>query len=85
MCAGWARNRKMTLKEFIPVFSEYGKLNTDMCIIKYDGADCVSSEFKLSTRLSEIPSSTSINMDSKVCYAYYEDGCLFIELESDTE
>lgn len=75
----------MTLKEFIQVFSEYEKLDTDMCIIKYDGADYVSSEFKLHTRLSEIPSLTSINMDSKVCHAYYEDGCLFVELDSDSE
>lgn len=75
----------MTLEQFIPVFSEYEKLNTDICIIKYNDADYVSSEFKLNTRLSEIPSLTSIDMDSKVCYAYYEDGCLFVELESDTE
>lgn len=75
----------MTLEQFIPVFSEYEKLNTDMCIIKYDGADYVSSEFKLNTRVCEIPSLTSISMDSKVCHAYYEDQCLFVEMESDTE
>lgn len=75
----------MTLEEFIPVFSEYGKLNTDMCIIKYDDTDYVSSEFKLNTRLCEIPSLTSIDRDSKVCHAYYEDGCLFVELESDSK
>ena len=72
----------MTLEKFIQVFCEYDKLNTDMCIIKYDGADYVSSEFKAYTKLSEIPSLTSIDMNSKVCYAYYEDGCLFVELES---
>lgn len=72
----------MTLEKFIQVFSEYGKLNTDMCIIKYDGADYVSSEFKLYTKLSEIPALTSIGMNSKVCYAYYEDGCLYVELDS---
>ena len=72
----------MTLEEFIQVFSEYDKLNTDMCIIKYDGADYVSSEFKAYTKLSEIHSLTSISMDSNVCRAYYEDGCLFVELES---
>lgn len=75
----------MTLEQFILVFSEYEKLNTDMCIIKYDGADYVSSEFKLNTRVCEIPSLTSIDMDSNVCYAYYEDGCLFVELESDSK
>ena len=72
----------MTLEKFIQIFSEYDKLNTDMCIIKYDGADYVSSEFKVYTKLSEIPTLTSISIDSKVCHAYYEDGCLFVELES---
>lgn len=72
----------MTLEKFIQIFSEYGKLNTDMCIIKYDDADYVSSEFKVYTKLSEIHSLTSISMDSTVCYAYYEDGCLYVELES---
>lgn len=72
----------MTLEKFIQVFSEYDKLNTDMCIIKYDSADYTSSEFKAYTRLSEIPSLTSIPMNSKVCHAYYEDGCLFVEVES---
>lgn len=72
----------MPLEKFMQVFSEYGKLNTDMCIIKYDGTDYISSEFKAYTKLSEIPSLTSIDMNSKVCYAYYEDGCLFVELES---
>ena len=72
----------MTLEKFIQVFCEYDKLNTDMCIIKYDDTDYVSSEFKAYTKLSEIPSLTSIDMNSKVCYAYYEDGCLFVELES---
>lgn len=72
----------MTLEKFIQIFSECEKLNTDMCIIKYDGADYISSEFKAYTKLSEIPTLTSISMDSKVCYAYYEDGCLFVELES---
>ena len=72
----------MTLEKFIKVFCECDKLNTDMCVIKYDGADYISSEFKAYTRLSEIPSLTSIDMNSKVCYAYYEDGCLFVELES---
>lgn len=28
----------MVLEDFMQVFSEYGKLNTDMCIIKYDDA-----------------------------------------------
>ncbi len=70
----------MMLKEFLQVFSDYGKLNTDMCIIKYDGADCTSVELDLYTKLSEISSLTSIDMDSKVCHAYYEDGCLFVEL-----
>lgn len=72
----------MPLKEFIQVFSEYDKLNTDMCIIKYDDADYVSSEFKAYTKLSEIPTLTSISMDSNVCHAYWEDGCLFVELDS---
>ena len=72
----------MTLEEFIQVFSEYDKLNTDMCIIKYDDADYISSEFKAYTKLSEIHSLTSISMDYNVCHAYYEDGCLFVELES---
>lgn len=72
----------MTLEKFIQIFCEYDKLNTDMCIIKYDDTDYVSSEFKAYTKLSEIPSLTSIDMNSKVCYAYYEDGCLFVELES---
>lgn len=72
----------MTLEKFIQIFCEYGKLNTDMCIIKYDDADYVSSEFKAYTKLSEIPSLTSIDMNSKVCHAYYEDSCLFVELES---
>lgn len=76
----------MTLKEFIQVFSEdfseNGKLGVEMCIIRYDGTDCVSTELELYTPLSEIPSLTSINMDSRVCHAYYEDGCLFVELES---
>ena len=72
----------MPLEKFMQVFSEYGKLNTDMCIIKYDDADYISSEFKAYTKLSEIPSLTSIDMNSKVCYAYWEDGCLFVELES---
>ena len=31
----------MTLEKFIQIFSEYDKLNTDMCIIKYDDADYV--------------------------------------------
>ena len=31
----------MTLEKFIQVFCEYDKLNTDMCIIKYDDADYV--------------------------------------------
>ena len=73
---------KMPLKEFMQVFSEYGKLNIDMCIIKYNVTDYVSSEFKAYTKLSEIPSLTSISMDSKVCHAYWEDGCLFVELDS---
>ena len=72
----------MPLEKFIQVFCEYDKLNADMCIIKYDGADYVSSEFKAYTKLSEIHSLTSISMDSNVCHAYYEDGCLFVELES---
>lgn len=72
----------MNLEKFIQIFSDYGKLNTDMCIIKYEGADYISSEFKAYTKLSEIPSLTSISMDSKVCHAYYEDCCLFVELES---
>lgn len=72
----------MKLKDFIQIFSEYDKLNIDMCVIKYDGADYISSEFKLYTMLSEIPSLTSISMNSKVCNAFYEDGCLFVELES---
>lgn len=72
----------MTLEKFIKVFCECDKLNTDMCVIKYDGADYVSSEFKAYTRLSEIPSLTSISMDSEVCHAYWEDCCLFVELES---
>lgn len=72
----------MPLEQFIKVFCEYDKLNTDMCIIKYDGADYVSSEFKAYTKLSEIPALTSIDMNSKVCHAYWEDGCLFVELES---
>lgn len=72
----------MPLKEFIQIFSEYDKLNTDMCIIKYDGSDYVSSEFKAYTKLSEILALTSISMYSNVCHAYYEDGCLFVELDS---
>ena len=72
----------MPLEKFIQIFSEYDKLNTDMCIIKYDDADYISSEFKAYTKLSEIPILTSISMDSKVCHAYYEDGCLFVELDS---
>ena len=72
----------MTLEKFIQIFSEYDKLNTDMCVIKYDDADYVSSEFKAYTKLSEIPSLTSISMNSKVCHAYWEDCCLFVELES---
>ena len=31
----------MTLEKFIQIFSDYDKLNADMCIIKYDGADYV--------------------------------------------
>lgn len=72
----------MTLEKFIKIFCEYDKLNTDMCITKYDGADYSSSEFKAYTKLSEIPSLTSISMDSKVCHAYWEDCCLFVELDS---
>ena len=72
----------MTLEKFIQVFCEYDKLNTDMCIIKYYDTDYVSSEFKAYTKLSEIASLTSISMDSEVCHAYWEDGCLFVELES---
>lgn len=72
----------MPLEKFIQIFSEYDKLNTDMCIIKYDVADYISSELKAYTKLSEIHSLTSISMDTNVCHAYYEDGCLFVELES---
>lgn len=71
------------LKEFLQIFSENGKLNADMCIIKYNGTDCISVELDLHTKLSEIPSLTNIDMDSKVCHAYYDFGCLFVELESD--
>lgn len=73
----------MTLKDFIQVFSEFNELGIEMCIIQYDGADSISAESDLHTPLSEIPLLTSISMGSNVCHAYYEDGCLFVELESE--
>lgn len=73
---------KAILKQFIQIFSDNGKLNADMCIIKHDDTDYKSVELDLYTKLSEI-SLTNISMDSKVCHAYYDFGCLFVELESD--
>ncbi len=70
----------MTLREFIQVFSNGGKLGTEMCVVRYSGSDYISAELDLHTELPGI-SLAGISMDSRVCHAYYEDGCLFVELD----
>ena len=74
----------MTVRELLPVFSSSsGKIESDICVILYDDCDVVSAEFDSGTALADIENLTSIGLDCYVEHAYWEDGCLFIEVETE--
>ena len=70
----------MTVRELLQVFSNCGKIESDICIVMYDSLDMVSAEFDMGTTLSDIEKLTSIRLDCPVEHAYWEDGTLFIEV-----
>ena len=73
----------MTLKEFLSVFCQpKGLLEQDVGITEYikDNIDPRQIFYYAGTELSEHSEDTVMNSD--VIYAWYEDGCLFIEVES---
>ena len=73
----------MTLKDFLSVFCQpKGLLEQDVGITEYtkDSTDTRQIFYDAGTELSEHSEDTVMN--SNVLYAWYEDGCLFIEVES---